>query len=84
MPSLFPVEEITPLLYELLYSPIGLDLKLANRAPKTAQSWDSPGAIFVGLGDQTQRTGALLRARFTSFRSSPIGLYSKRVHTVRG
>ena len=30
------VEEITL----LLYSPMGLDLKLANRAPKTAQSWD--------------------------------------------
>ena len=47
------VEEITP----LLYSPIGLDLKLVNRAPKTAQSRDSPGAIFVALGDQIQRIG---------------------------
>ena len=61
---------------------IGLGLKLADRALETAQSWDSPGAIFVGLGDQTQRTGGSLRARFTSFRSSPIGLYSKRVYTV--
>ena len=59
-----------------LHSPVKLDLKLANSAPKTAQSWESPGAIFIAPGNQIQRIGSLSRARFTSFRSSPVGLYS--------
>ena len=36
-------------------NPVGLDLKLANKAPKTAQSRDSPGAVFFAPADQIQR-----------------------------
>ena len=47
----------------LLYSPMGLDLKLANRAPKTAQSWDKlalSGEIFRCPGRLDLENGGLL------------------------
>ena len=60
------LEGFTP----LLYSPIGLDLKLAKRALKMPLSRDALWTILIVRGDNLR----FLRGRF---RSSPVGLYSK-------
>lgn len=46
---------------------MGLDLKLAKRAPKTAQSPNAPGASSAARGDQFSGIRGLFKARFTSF-----------------
>ena len=63
---------------------IGLDLKLLKPAPEgppVIGIW-SLGATKMVPGES--RLWAVFGALFVSFRSSPIGLYSKRVYTVRG
>ena len=65
----------------LLYSPVGLDLKLVKAGPGGALKPRRSGVHIRRLGNQIQR---LLGGCFTSFRSSPTGLYSKGVCTVRG
>ena len=53
---------------------MGLNLKLAKRAPKTAQSQDAPVAISIGPADQIIRFREWRvhsGAHSTSFRSSP-------------
>ena len=61
----------------LLYSPTALDLKLAKRAPKTAQSRDSPRANCRRSRSPDSEDGGFCLGRF---RSSPMGLYSKGVN----
>ena len=62
----------------LLYSPVELDLKLVKAGPGGALKPRRSGEHFRRLGDQIQR---LLGGRFTSFRSSPTGVYSKGVNS---
>ncbi len=60
----------------LLYSPIGLDPKLAKRALNDPQE---PLNMVIRATRMVPRVPlyGISRARFARFRSSPLGLYSK-------
>ena len=62
------VEEITL----LLYSPMGLDLKLA----KLGQAGTLRGKLSLPRALRFRGRGVPARARLSSFRSIPVGLYS--------
>ena len=66
------LEGVTP----LLYSPIGLVLKLSQRAPEGQPKVVGSGAQFCCLGNDFR---VVFNALFGSFRSSPVRLYSKVV-----
>ena len=71
------IEGVTLTVYTpLLYSLIGLNLKLSQRAPEGPPKVVGSGAQFCCLGNDFQ---GIVRPLFDSFRSSPIGLYSKGV-----